>query len=227
MKRTFSTFMIVVLLFSLGGCSVSPKIYNPPEGITMSVTEIVELLYDRHSLQESCGTVPASVAVSLKEPAESPLIFAFIPEEMRLVLVVEDIYYVPESEWEVVGRNLVERVAVLTLDVPYRSLSELLAQDAWYGSVMEICPLSVLPHLQKLHGAFYLEEPLDDGAISDFKGTAYGLYYPGREAAVRFPENPLDSSSSVPTVGYYVVSGDTVSAAFREELFPCKVLPEE
>ncbi len=232
MKRGLSIVLILLLLFFLFGCSFEPKIYDVPSDLVMSATEIAELFYHNASLRDADEiSLPESIAVSLKEPRIGAMIFAFFPKEKRLILVTEDLYLVPESDWVSVGTNKVTRVVMMMLEVPYRNTEELLAQDLWYGKVDKICSI-------KHHGdrdvmfAQLLLAFQEDGIPSnpEATGNIYGYYYPGEGEIVRdFSNNPLFPTQRVfRYVGFYVVSEDDIDVElFNEVLLRYEMLPTE
>lgn len=231
MKRCLSILLILLLLFSLVGCSFDPKVYDvPSDDLIMSATEISELFYHNDSLRDADEiSLPESIAVSLKEPRISPIIFAFFPKEKKLVLVTKDIYLVPESDWVSVGRNKVIRTIMMMLEVPYRNTEELLAQDLWYGEVDKICSIDWFRDWGYMLAPLLLAFKEDDIPSNlQAKGNIYGYYYPAEGEIVReFSDNPLfPTEREFRYVGFYVVSEDVIDVdAFNEVLLRYEMLP--
>lgn len=232
MKQGLSVVLILFLLFFLFGCSFEPKIYDVPPESVMSATEISELFYYTAFLRDADEvSLPENIAVSLKEPIISPIIFAFFPKEKRLILVTNDLYLVPESDWVSVGTDKVSRAVMMMLEVPYRNTEELLAQDLWYGKVDKICSINYNSDWNIMFSPLLLAFQEDNVPSNpEATGNIYGYYYPAEGEIVRdFSQNPLFPTQRVfRYVGFYVVSEDAVDFdLFKEVLFRYEMFPKE
>ena len=218
--RVFS-FLLFISCLIFSSCSSPYAEHEVSEQFVLSAKEISELIYcDGKLRSEDELSFPKNLAISLREQRDRPLIFVFFPSKKKLILVTEDIYFVPQSEWTVVGRDMVERVILLHLDVPYESTEELLQQDFWYGSVVQICSIGAHDAREPMLGAF---EPNGVHLDSDLKaeGNVFGLYYPAEGEIVReFFENPqYRKGSYLSHLGFCVVSENGIDACRFYEIF--------